>query len=125
MKINIKSDGMSTRVTDENGDAIAGVTKIVIEPDAPLTAQLVLDGFSADMAGKFVMQDPRDGKIRTVKKIEFDDADPFQPGSVMFPTVLRMDRRFTEKEVEEIKLAWNEKYRLSPGPISRLWNYLK
>jgi len=115
MKIRIESDGMSTRVTDPEGNEIAGITKILIEPDSPLRAEIFVDAFTADMMGRLVMIDPRDGRVKTVKRIEFEDAPPYSPGAAPL----------TPEEVEELSRRWLIKYPTqSPTLVERLFRTL-
>ena len=126
MRVNIKSDGGSTVVTDQDGKDIHGITKIVIEPDAPPTAALWIDAFTADMAGRMVMIDPRDGEVRTIRRVEFDGAAPFEPGvseraTSLLPSVLvlRPGRPLTEQEAENFRRQWDEMHN-GRGPMPML-----
>jgi hypothetical protein len=83
MKIRIESDGRPThtKITDENGNPVHGITRITIQKNMPVTAELVLQEFHASMRASFSMTDPRDGKRRKIRRIEFEDAEPFEPGA--------------------------------------------
>ena len=82
MDVIIKSDGTprNTTITDTNGTPIQGVQKIEIDRRQGVRAQVFLEAISAELPASFRIIDPRSGEWRRVKRIEFDDGNPFEPG---------------------------------------------
>lgn len=80
VKMTQTSPGGVVYITDEGGNKIDGVKSFSIKGDDRVgRLELNIVAFDADLNNvRFVMADPRDGTQRTIKRIEFEDGEPFE-----------------------------------------------
>lgn len=77
--------GRGTKITLPSGETLPYTKKAVIniEVDKAITADLTIHcGFKGQAAATFWIIDPRDGKQRAVKHVEFEDGTSWMGGPV-------------------------------------------